>query len=83
MSWTSVPMGIGSHGYSLLKLNTTITGAFWAFQTLGRTVFQSLVDSEGSAWTNVSIADGTIIYGHFTYAEMSSQGCAIMYQARD
>lgn len=79
MAWVSVPGDIGRYGYKLLALNTTVTGSFWCIQTLGRTVFQSLVDTHASTWVNVSLADGTFIYGHFTYAELSSQGCAIMY----
>ena len=81
--WVSVPANIGRYGYTLLKINTTLTGAFWAIQTLGRTVFQSLTDAEGTSWTDVSLADGTILYGHFTWASMSSQGVAIMYNCGD
>jgi hypothetical protein len=81
--WVSVPENIGRYGYTVLALNTTITGAFWAIQTLARTVFQSLTDVEGTSWTNVSIAAGVIIYGHFTWASMSSQGNAIMYNCGD
>jgi hypothetical protein len=81
MGWTSVPMEVGRFGYHVLKADITITGAFWAIQTLSRTVFESLVDAAGTSWTLISIPAGIIIYGSFTYAEMTSCGCAIMYHS--
>ena len=84
MAWVSVPIDYWRHGYKLVKVGTTITGSFCAIQCLGRTTFTSMIDAQNPAysWDGVSCADGTILYGHFTWVAVSL-GCAICYNMGD
>jgi hypothetical protein len=80
MARHSTPEKLGAHGYEILKAATTIAGAFWCVQTLGRCVFTTMVDAANpaQAWASISLADGTFLYGYFTAATLSL-GTAIFY----
>ena len=81
MALHSTPDERGEHGYTLAKAGTSIAGAFWCIQCLGRCIFTTIVDSANpaAAWADVSLADGTLLYGYFTEATISL-GTAIFYK---
>ena len=76
-------VGLGENGYTLAKAGTTFSGTFWAIVCLGRTTFTTLVDAGNTAasWAEVSLGDGTHIYGYFTDGTVST-GAAILYKVK-
>ena len=71
----------GQHGYTIWKAGSTYSGTYYCVVALGRATFTTMVDAAnpGQSWADISLADGTQLWGRFTDVTVST-GVAIAYK---
>ncbi len=79
----AIRLPLGQYGYTMLVAGSTYSGNFYCVQCLGRVTFTTMVDKANPAtsFAAVSLADGTLLWGHFTDMTVST-GTALAYKIR-
>ena len=79
----SIPLPLGQYGYTKLVAGSTYSGHFYCIQCLGRTTFTTMVDAANpeTSFAAISLADGTLLWGHFTDMIVST-GTALAYKVK-
>jgi hypothetical protein len=81
MSYTYDATALGQFGNVVLGNTQSATGDFAAIQVLTNTTFTSIGNPTGSmsSLAGVNLAAGTILYGRFTAATVTT-GLAVLYK---